>query len=612
MPEPGFLDELVDFETPDGQVLKMRRAEAEQFAQEGAGKIAGEVPTAMEAQGPTGAAAFEVPSLQEVQLANTPAGLEPTPGPLGPAGLELNLPSAPQGNVPFTPFPSQETAASDEELAAFIAERDGSVPASIFPNSPDAVATPPEPVAAPATPVARPTPRAPRVRRSASPATVSQASERGKTLTSDFEKAEEQVVRRQQAAQMLRSQGFDSEADTILQSVADTEQSIRDRQEALEQDERENRIEAAERAERLANLETEIADTEIGDKRSLGTRLLGGLMIGLFQAGSTLAGRPGAPNLAMQIIEGAVKRDIESQKAELGKLTKAAASEKNELGRLRDEMGSLEAAEDKLTEIRLGQAQKKLAALESQTQSALHKNNAATLDSKLDEARAGRRVQAETKRLEAEAKLAKERRSRAFQRQQKREDRAFELKKFGVKAALDQANKQAEQAAKQGDKFSKDVSDIGKEFVKSGAGEMTEALNQAQDVMVKHGVNPNNFLGAVGSRIPGVRRWVAEDTKRAAQAQSQVKLIMQRLLTGKAGSDSERAEIGRLMGVNWDSSPEAWVNAMNLVHKMTRRKQNEVRGQNPQAFDQFMRNVQEGQAQPVNPRFGNAGTFQKR
>lgn len=559
MPENLF-DQLVDFETPDGLSVKVRRAEAEQFAQEGKGTI--REPDAGPAT-PAGPGDPNLPgaanSFSPTTQTGNPLQTEAT---IGPGGLILESLDQPAQSFAGegVPMTEQELRLSLEEQGVQLGLDGGVVPANPALEEPPITApeSPPVPLGTPDS-IAEATAQQEAARAATQPQTGALARRpvrrspaaagpvvptRGQQLVSGFEEAEQKVNQAQQASALLRSQGFADAAAAVEASITDTNEFVAQRRQVLEQEQRELEAEKAERTRRVAQLESEIEATDISDNRSLGNRMLGGLMIGLFQAGSTIAGAAGTPNAALNIIQTAVRQDIDSQKQKL--LTKKGllSSEKNELGRLAAALGSVDAAELKLEELRLGQAKKKLEALSLQSQSAQHKQNAATMGAELDQLRAQRKVEAENKRLAAESAIEQQRRARAFELTKQRRDQAFELKKLGVKAAIDQQKVQQE--------FGKQIGDEVARLEK-------ESFNRNLDERKFVGDNLAKVIGTTNPQAMHrrlldqgfLKKMLSSDSARARSLQEQMIVMvgMQKIKGAASDRDMEMVRRGLSSGV---------------------------------------------------------------
>ena len=548
--------EEVQFVLPDGKRLPMTRAVAETMQNEGRGNI-DEQHGVHQVFTPSGQ-----PMLEGV--ANVPQPQTPLPGPSLGDGRVLEL-----------------------ESPADFQRRQGEVRA---PQGPD-VPEDPTPV------VEEPVPTEPE-------ATVSPTARRepeGGFQSFDAREPEappdplQEVLDAQRDAADKRAEALRLEAEgntaaaAVMSRQADEElASVEERRQELEAEEVELGKEEAEQRKRIESITTDIENTDISDNQGFGEKILGGLMIGLFQMGSTIAGAPGTPNLAMQIIQSNIRRDIDAQKTKLATKKGLLRDAKSELGRLLEQTGDLKAAETQLEASRLAQVSNKLEALKQQATGEAQRKQADIILADLKVSQEETKLKAEQQREEA---LARRRAQRAALRQKERESkRRFTLDAMKLKV------QEAKTRADRGDKMQKRVFSVGKEFIKSGAGEVATLLKDARAELAAGGVNPNNFFGAAGAKIPVIKRWIAQDTQKAQQKQRAVKLIFRKALTGTAGPEKEMQEIGEMLGADWNSSPKLWVSAMNLLDRLNKRKSAEVRGLDPAAFDEFMGGVQQTQA----------------
>ena len=548
--------EEVQFVLPDGKRLPMTRAVAETMQNEGRGNI-DEQHGVHQVFTPSGQ-----PMLEGV--ADVPQPQTPLPGPSLGDGRVLEL-----------------------ESPADFQRRQGEVRA---PQGPD-VPEDPTPV------VEEPVPAEPE-------ATVSPTTQRepeGGFQSFDAREPEappnplQEVLNAQQRAGELKAEAMRQEAAgntaaaAVMSRQADEELSnIEERRKELEEEEIELGKEESEQRKRIDSITTDIENTDISDNQGFGEKILGGLMIGLFQMGSTIAGAPGTPNLAMQIIQSNIRRDIDAQKTKLATKKGLLRDAKSELGRLLEQTGDLQSAELLLQASREKQVEKKMEALKMQASGESQRKQADVIIADLKTQQAETLLKAKQKQDEA---LARRRAQRASLMQKERESkRKFTIE--AMKLKLQEAKAQADR----GNDFQKKVFAVGKEYIKSGAGEVRTLLTDARTQLAKGKANPNDFVGQVSKKIPLVQRWINQDQQRAIQTQTALKLVFQRALTGKAGNEQEMKEISSVMAVNdWNKSPAMWVNAMNLLERINTRKESEVEGLDPPAFREFIRGVEGAQ-----------------
>lgn len=455
---PSFEDDIVDFETLDGRMLAIRRADAETMQAEGLGQVAAfrnrEDPIL-----PTGEAPGPVTPPPDTSLGPTaPGGVLLDSLSQAPTQLNVPQPTGPAGIVPeslesASPLPVDDKPVTEQQLREQLATQglrlgpDGTVvpldtPQDIAPEPPILPSdTRPLPESTPGTiqeaqalqesrttPVTAPRvsssqPRSPRPISPQSTATGPVTPTLDQQLLLQQREAEERVLRSQQGAALLRAQGFEDEAALIEANIGETEATVADRKATLQQERQAFEAQRAERAKRIAELESELANTDIQDNRGFGQKLLGGISMAIFQIGSTIAGRPGTPNAAMQIINQGIQQDLAEQKRKAGTTAKLLGSERTELAKLTEALGDGKAAELKLEEIRLGQVGNKLNALRARGLGAQQEAGADALAAQLEERRANVAVQAKAAADQAEANAMQKRRAQRLASREKRLDR---------------------------------------------------------------------------------------------------------------------------------------------------------------------------------------------